>query len=171
MKNSNGILGSISNPAIRRLAGQFKFDDEQLGKVLESKDGKRYIIFRDLRKKDFCGLNEGSSVFIVTFRFANFSLKVNKALSMIPSLFLMGKKGFHRKIWACTEDGHFMGIYRWKTAEDAYAYPNSFIFMLMTKRAAKGSIRYHIIENTKFEDYIKELTIKIDWMRLIRIIN
>jgi hypothetical protein len=86
------------------------------------------------------------------------TLKTNKRLSIIPAPFLINMKGFREKIWTFNEEtGLFQGIYQWESKELAEKYPDSFVFNLMTKRAAPETVSYKIIENTLLADYIKSL--------------
>lgn len=86
-------------------------------------------------------------------------METNKRLSMIPAPFLMGMKGFREKYWTFNEDtDYFQGIYQWESKEIAENYPGSFIFKLMTKRAASGTLSYEIIPDMVLSKYIRELT-------------
>ena len=69
----------------------------------------------------------------------------------------MAKPEFLQKIWSVTEDGYFQGLYQWTTKEFAETYPNSFIFKLMTKRSAKGTLSYEVIPNTHLNVYVEKL--------------
>jgi len=104
---------------------------------------------------------EACAVFKVRFKFKSLALKTNKQLSMIPAPFLMGMEGFREKYWTFDEQsGYFQGIYQWESKEIAEKYPESFIFKLMTKRAAPGTLSYEIIPNTDLSQYIEELSSK-----------
>ena len=123
-------------------------------------DGKRFQVVRDLIV-DFKQNQEKSvAVFIVRFRFSGLPLRVNKRLSMAPAPFLIAKPGFRRKIWTVTEEGHFQGIYQWASEEFAEKYPQSFIFKLMIKRSAEGTLSSEVIPNTLLSEYVESLLIK-----------
>jgi hypothetical protein len=67
----------------------------------------------------------------------------------------MGMKGFQEKIWTINKSTNdFQGIYQWSSKEAAMRYPDTFIFKLMTKRAAPGTISYEIMPNTDLVEYI-----------------
>ena len=107
-------------------------------------------------KVDYKAVNpENSAVFKVRFKFKNLSTQANKRLSIIPVPFLMGMKGFQEKIWTINKSTNdFQGIYQWSSKEAAMRYPDTFIFKLMTKRAAPGTISYEIMPNTDLAEYI-----------------
>jgi hypothetical protein len=118
-------------------------------------DGKMFTVFRRL-KVDGKGDNPNDlAVFKVRFKFKNLSTGANKRLSIIPALFLMGMTGFREKNWTINENTNdFQGIYQWTSREMAEHYPDTFIFKLMTKRAAPGTISYEIMPNTDLAEYI-----------------
>ena len=120
-------------------------------------DGKKFQIIRDL-KVDFKHNREKSvAVFKVRFKFSGLPLGVNKRLSMVPAPFLIAKPGFLQKIWSVSEDGHFQGIYQWASKEFAEKYPQSFIFKLMIKRSAEGTLSFDVIPHTLLCDYVESL--------------
>ena len=138
------------------LSGRLHFPEEYVGKVIEMKDGQNYRIFRRLQ---IDGKNENhndKTIFKVKFRFRNLSPEANKRLSIIPAPFLMGMKGFREKIWTINEKtNEFQGIYQWSSRETAGCYPETFIFRLMTKRAAPGTVSYEILPGADIVEYIK----------------
>jgi hypothetical protein len=139
-------------------SGQIRFPKEHVGADLIMEDGKKFKVFRRLQIKRKDHSIEEYAVFKVRFKFKNFNFKVNKALSMIPVPFLVGLEGFREKYWTFNEnDNYFQGIYQWESKEIAEKYPDSFIFGLMTKRAATGTISYEIISNTDVSQYIQTL--------------
>ena len=70
---------------------------------------------------------------------------------------------FREKIWTFNEDiDFFQGIYQLESKDIAEKYPKSFVFKLMTKHAAPGTISYKIIENVELEDYIIGLVLSHD---------
>jgi len=141
------------------VGGRVHFPDKYIGEHLIMEDGKKFIVFRRLKISDKNNITDGFAVFKVRFKFKNLSLGVNKRLSMIPAPFLIGMKGFREKYWTINEDtGTFQGIYQWESKEFANNYPNSFIFKLMTKRSAKGTLSYEIIPDTDLLKYVEELS-------------
>jgi hypothetical protein len=137
------------------LRGYVHFPKEYVGEVLTMEDGKMFTVFRRL-KVDGKGYNpDDLAVFKVRFKFKNLSTGANKRLSIIPAPFLMGMKGFQEKIWTINKSTNdFQGIYQWSSKEAAMRYPDTFIFKLMTKRAAPGTISYEIMPNTDLVEYI-----------------
>ena len=137
------------------LRGYVHFPKEYVGDVLTMEDGKMFTVFRRL-KVDGKGDNpDDLAVFKVRFKFKNLSTGANKRLSIIPAPFLMGMTGFREKNWTINENTNdFQGIYQWTSREMAERYPDTFIFKLMTKRAAPGTVSYEIIPNTDLSEYL-----------------
>ena len=141
------------------LSGRVHFPEEYVGKNLKMEDGKTFTVLRRLQVKGENNDTNGYAVFKVRFKFKSLKFETNKRLSMIPAPFLMGMGGFCEKYWTFNEDtGYFQGIYQWESKEIAEKYPDSFIYKLMTKRAAPGSLSYEIIPNTDISKYIKKLS-------------
>lgn len=120
-------------------------------------DGKKFQVIRDLRVDPKVELENTAAVFKVRFKFSGLPLAVNKRLSAFPAPFLMAKPGFRQKIWTVSEDGYFQDIYQWASKEVAETYPDSFIFKLMTKRSAEGTLSYEVIPDTVLPHYVKKL--------------
>lgn len=124
-------------------------------------DGKSYIVFRRLQIGEETEADINYAVFKVRFQFKSFGPSLNKHLSMIPTPFLIGMRGFLQKYWTIDEkSGFFQGIYQFESKELAEKYPSSFIFRLMTNRSAEGTLSYEIIPNTDLQKYIKRLSSK-----------
>ncbi len=118
-------------------------------------DGREFQVIRHLKVDPKKGPEKSVAVFKVRFKFSGLPLRVNKRLSLIPAPFLMTKPGFRQKIWTVTEDGHFQGIYQWASEEFAETYPDSFIFKLMTKRSAEGTLSSEVIPDTFLSEYVE----------------
>jgi len=144
-------------------SGRVHCPEEYAGSTLIMEDSTKFTI---LRRVQVTGNNTDTNeyaVFIVRFKFKNLEFETNKRLSIIPAPFLINMKGFREKIWTFNEDtDFFQGIYQWESKELAETYPESFVFNLMTKRAAPGTVSYRIIENTELEKYIRELLTNLD---------
>ena len=83
--------------------------------------------------------------FIVRFRFARLSDRVNKRLSVVPAPFIAAQPGFRTKSWILGRDGSlFGGLYEWDSVEDAEAYWTSFPMRLLKRRAVPESLSYEI---------------------------
>ncbi len=132
------------------------FSKDYVGKILSMEDGKKFQVIRDLIVDPDIPQNNSVSVFKVRFKFSGLPLAVNKLLSMFPTPFLIANPGFLEKIWTVSEDGYFQGIYQWNSVEYAETYPQSFIFRMMTKRSAEGTLDYKIFSNTSLSHYIKK---------------
>ncbi len=136
------------------------FSKRYIGKILLMEDGQEFQVIRHLKVDPKKGHEKSVAVFKVRFKFSGLSLRVNKRLSMIPAPFLIAKPGFLQKIWSVSKDGYFQGIYQWASEEFAEKYPQSFIFKLMTKRAAEGTLSSGIIPNAFLSEFIESLLIK-----------
>jgi hypothetical protein len=138
------------------LKGQVHFPEEYIGEALTMEDGQRFTVFRRLKVD---GNDDGRgtpAIFKVRFRFKNLSTGANKRLSIIPAPFLAGMEGFQEKDWTINEaTNDFQGIYQWSSLEAAARYPDSFIFKLMTKRAAPGTVTYEIVPDTDLSEYLE----------------
>jgi hypothetical protein len=122
-------------------------------------DDKEFQIIRDLKVDPRQNPETSAAVFKVRFKFSSLSLAVNKRLSIFPAPFLIAKSGFQEKIWAVSEDGYFQGIYQWASKELAEKYPQSFIFKMMTKRSAEGTLDYEVIPDMLLSEYAEGLNI------------
>jgi len=137
------------------LRGYVHFPKEYIGDVLKMEDGQMFTVFRRLKVDGKEDNHDDLAVFKVKFKFKNLSTGANKRLSIIPAPFLMGMKGFREKNWTINENTNdFQGIYQWTSREMAERYPDTFIFKLMTKRAAPGTVSYEIIPNTDLSEYL-----------------
>ncbi|MBL7226293.1 MAG: hypothetical protein ISS59_09170 [Desulfobacteraceae bacterium] len=140
-------------------SGRVHFPEKHIGQNLTMKDGKKFVVFRRLKISDKTNIANDRAVFIVRFQFRSLKSSINKRLSMIPTPFLIGMKGFREKYWTFDENsGFFQGIYQWESKEFADRYPNSFIFKLMTKRSVPGTLSYEIMSNTDLSEYIETLS-------------
>lgn len=153
------VLFSLVSPAFfgNVLSGRISFPGKYVDSKITMEDGTQYTILRTLHVEAKDNLPNEKAVFMVRFKFDDLSLETNKNLSMIPAPFLMGMPGFIEKNWVFNnETGDFQGIYQWESAEYAENYPDSFIFRLMTKRAAPGSLSYVIKPDTEISQYLEE---------------
>ena len=141
------------------LRGSVHFPEEYVGDVLTMEDGQKFTVFRRLKVDGNVDKHDDLAVFKVRFKFKNLSTGANKRLSIIPAPFLMGMTGFREKNWAINEKTNdFQGIYQWTSREMAERYPDTFIFKLMTKRAAPGTVSYEILPNTDLSEYLSAIS-------------
>ena len=141
----------------RILGKRVHFPKRYIGKTLFMEDEKKFQVIRDLKIDPNQHPDRPVAVFKVRFKFSGLPLAVNKRLSMFPTLFLIAKSGFLEKIWSVSKDGYFQGIYQWTSEESATEYPQSFIFKMMTRRSAQGTLSYEIIPDTELSQYIINL--------------
>ena len=96
-------------------------------------DGK-FDLFRHIKSNQRIN-SEEAVVFIVSFKFARFSHKVNKKLSIIPMLLIAGFPGFREKIYAVNKsNGYWHGMYQWESKKALDEYKKSFVLKMMNKR-------------------------------------
>ena len=125
--------------------GRVAFPDKRIGQKLTMEDGSTFVVFRRLKIIDKTDISNDRAVFKVRFQFKGFNPSTNKSLSMIPTPFLIGMKGFREKYWTFNETSDFFqGIYQWESREMAERYPDSFRFKLMTTRSTPGTLSYEI---------------------------
>jgi hypothetical protein len=141
----------------RLFSGRVRFSKEYSRKTLLMEDGKKFQVIRDLRIDPKKKMERSAAVFKVHFKFSGLPLFVNKRLSMFPVPFLIAKTGFCEKVWTMNKEGYFQGIYQWESKDYAEEYPGSFIFKMMTKRSAAGTLSYEIIPDTLLSNYVKKL--------------
>jgi hypothetical protein len=139
----------------RLLSGRVHLLNKYVGKILLMDDEKKYQVIRHLKVDPKQNKEESITVFKVRFKFSGLPLAVNRRLSMFPVPFLMANPGFREKMWTVSEDGYFQGIYQWASKECAEAYPQSFIFKMMTKRSAEGTLSYEVIPDTILLEYLE----------------
>ena len=143
------------------ISGRVHCPDEYIGSVFTMEDGQKFTALRRVQVEGENINSDACAVFIVRFKFENLEFETNKNLSIIPAPFLVNMEGFLEKIWTFNDDtGFFQGIYQWESKEIAENYPQSFVFNLMTKRAAAGTVSYKIIEDTDLSEYINQLLSK-----------
>jgi len=154
------LLIVLANTFILNIfSGRVHFPEKSVGQYLTMEDGKKFFVLRRLQVRAENDIVENYAVFNVRFRFKSLSPSVNKYLSMIPTPFLIGMKGFREKYWTIDEQsGIFQGIYQWESKESADKYPDSFVFGLMTSRSVKETLSYEIIPNTNLSKYIERLS-------------
>ena len=120
-------------------------------------DGQEFLAFRHLVVDPKKGNDRSCAIFKVRFKFSSLALRINKRLSLIPTPFLIAKRGFKQKLWMINDKGFFQGIYEWESEESAEKYPESFIFKMMTKRSETGTVSYEVIPNILLSDYFNTL--------------
>ena len=118
-------------------------------------DGQEYVIFRHITAST-CNGSENVTIFIVSFKFARLSHKVNKIASIIPMLLITGFPGFKTKIYAVNnETGYWQGLYQWESKQALEEYKKSFVFRMMNKRAISNSLSSIEIINQQLTYFIE----------------
>lgn len=147
------ILGLVKTIGLF-LSFKVKFHREDINKILEMEDGKKFRVFRHVeiqrsRKAD------PEAVFVVRFTPENMTVKQNIRFSLLPMMIFMGFKGFRSKYW-CVDDTSSMcqGIYQWQTVEDAVQYSNSIAMRFMTNRSIPGTVSSEVIDQSKHRYWV-----------------
>ena len=140
------------------LSGRVSFPKNNVNLTLTMEDGQKFTVLRTLHIENKNNSANSNAVFIVRFKFKGFEFETNKRLSIIPAPFPINMDGFIEKDWTFNNaTGEFQGIYQWRSETLANNYPDSFVFRIMTKRAAPGTVNYKILPNTNLAEYLKKL--------------
>jgi len=136
----------LARATASRLRGRVHFLKNCIGDVYQGPH-EEFVVFRKMVLDPTEAQPEKpGAVFTVRFRFAKFSVKANKRLSLIPAPFIVAQPGFRSKAWMFGRDTvMFQGVYEWDSVEDAEAYWTSFPMSLMKRRAVPGSVWHEIV--------------------------
>jgi hypothetical protein len=127
-----------------------------IGSTIQIENGDKYEIFRHINS-DHKIIGDKEVIFLVSFKFARFSHKMNKKLSIIPMLLITGFPGFRAKMYTVNKTtDYWQGIYQWESNKALEEYKKSFVLKMMNKRALSGTVRVKEIENRQLTDYINE---------------
>jgi len=131
------------------LSRRVHFPKSQYGNSVQEKE--EFIVFRKvIVDPDENQPLKPRALFKVYFRFARFSFKANKFLSLIPIPFIIAQPGFRSKTWMSgKETGMFQGLYEWDSVADAEHYWDSFPLKLMKRRSIPDTLKYEIKEGSK----------------------
>jgi len=151
------IFDSLSTLFSNLIRGKVHFPKEYVGKIFTMEDGQEFKAFKHQIVDPEKVTNTSFVVFKVGFKFSKLTLQINKRLSLFPTPFLIAQPGFRQKIWMINDNGFFQGIYEWESKEFAESYPQSFIFKMMTKRSAEGTLSYEVIPDRVLSNYVKKL--------------
>lgn len=141
---------------LRLILGRLRFVKPYLGNSIKMEDGQEFTIFRHITAYplDEC---KAAVVFIVRFKFARLSHRVNKMASIIPMLLITGFPGFQAKMYAVNKkNGYWQGMYQWESKHALQEYKKSFVFKVMNRRAIKNSLISFEFDNIKLIDFIKK---------------
>jgi hypothetical protein len=117
-------------------------------------DGRRFRVFRHLSLRS--GRDAAPAVMVIRFRFASFSQRVNRLLSLLPIPLIAGSPGFREKLWMVDDDrGDWQGVYEWESSEAVDAYRRSFVLGVMNRRAEPESITYAVFPQMRLADYLE----------------
>lgn len=146
---------------MKLLTGKIKYSKGFIGTHIKMEDDEVFEIFRHVKYYTRDNNNNDNVVFIVRFKFAKFSHNTNKFLSVLPMLLITGFPGFKQKIYAVNCDtGYWQGMYQWESKEILDEYRKSFVFKVMNKRAAEGTVKYFKTDKNCINRYTKSVMIK-----------
>jgi len=139
---------------IQILTGRLRFSKNYFDNTLKMEDGSEFTIFRHITTHPV-NRSTMECVFIVSFKFAHLSNRVNKLTSIMPMLMIAGFPGFVAKVYALNaNNGYWQGMYQWKSLGQLEDYKKSFVFRMMNKRAITDSINEIEMSNQKLSDFI-----------------
>jgi len=128
------------------IQGRVHFPKDQYGDIVKE-DEEFKIIRKVIVDPDKNQPQKPAAIFRVYFKFARFSQKTNKHLSLIPIPLIVAQPGFRSKTWLTGKDtGTFQGLYEWDTVEDAEHYRNSFPLKMMKSRSIPETLKHEISE-------------------------
>jgi hypothetical protein len=127
-----------------------------VGKTIQMENGDKYEIYRHI-KSNHKITGDQELIFIVSFKFARFSHKINKKLSIIPMLLITGFPGFRAKMYAVNKKtGYWRGMYQWESNKALEEYKKSFVLSMMNKRALSDTVKYDELHKHILNDYIEK---------------
>lgn len=139
----------------RLIRGRLKYSSEFLNRTLKIEDGSEFSIFRQISTHPEIS-SEHSCVFIVRFKFKHLSHKANRIASKVPMLLIAGHPGFVSKCYAVNpKNGHWQGMYEWKSLKHLEDYRKSFVFRMMNRRALPETIQSSILINKTLNEYFQ----------------
>ena len=154
IRKSPPVCLSIS--IVRLLFRKLTYSKEFITSIVKMKNSDEYKIFRHVEISDKKNI-DSSVVFIVRFKFANFSQKINVFISQFPMLLITGFPGFIAKVYAVNEkNGYWQGMYQWESKQAVAEYKKSFVLKMMNKRALQNTVQYFEIEKCSIDNFIKD---------------
>ncbi|MFC2076534.1 YdhR family protein [candidate division KSB1 bacterium] len=144
------------------LLGRVRRSKEFYGREIMMEDGRKFKIFRQINLKTGKSKKDSSpAILIVRFKFARFSQKTNRRLSLIPIPMIVGFPGFRTKVWMADEDtGYWQGLYEFESEDTLEEYKKSFVLGIMNRRAVKDSISYRTIKHSRVSEYLNNRLVK-----------
>lgn len=141
---------------IKLLLGKLRLPRQYEGTIVNMEDGEKFTVFRHITNHPL-KVQKASIIFIVRFKFARLSHRVNKIASIIPMLLITGFPGFNTKMYSVNaRNGYWQGMYQWQTKEHLEAYKRSFVYRIMNKRAIDETVCSFEIENYCLLDFITD---------------
>jgi len=143
------------------LGGRIRFPRHRLGDVLELPDGGRFVCYRETALQSTVTDKRGDGVVLVfglqgaegptdaTLRSVLFDPVAN-----VATPFFAGLPGFRRKLWlAGTQDGEFLELYEWATAEDAERFVDV-MRSLLEPLGFLGTATFEIVDDDTVDEYV-----------------
>lgn len=127
------------------LLGRLHFVRDSIGNVTRSGDEDFTVFRRVILSPSKAQPQEAGALFVVQFKFARFTFRTNRILSLIPIPFIIAQPGFRSKTWMISHKTEmFQGIYEWDSVDDAERYWDSFPMKLMKRRAVPETLHHEI---------------------------
>ncbi len=152
-------ITSLFRTGVNLMSSRIHFSKNHNGQTLTMNDGTEFEIFRHVVVgHKILPNSEKGAIFIVRFKLSKMSVEKNIKFSRLPIPMFIGLPGFRAKFWLLNrQTGHNLGIYQWKTEQDAIHYSRSFAVDFMAKRSIPGSVSYEIIPDSNIYEYIEGL--------------
>lgn len=155
------LLRSLLRSIGSLLGGRIRFPQHRLGSVLELPEGDRFVLYRETALRSAAAGAPDDGVVLVfrlqgaeratsaTLRSVLFDPTVN-----VATPFFAGMPGFRRKLWlAGTEDGEFLELYEWATADDAERFADV-MRSLLDPFEFLGSATIEIVDADTVDEYV-----------------
>jgi len=151
------------------LGGRIRFPQTRLGSVLELSDGDRFVLYRETALQPAVGDARDDGVVLV-FRLRGADRPTSETLrsvlfdpvANVATPFFAGMPGFRRKLWlAGTQDGEFLELYEWATAEDA----DRFVAVMQSLLAPAdflGTATFEIVDDDTVDEYVAARSLSWD---------
>ena len=155
------LLRSLLRSVGYLLGGRIRFPQHRLGNVLELPDGDRFVLYRETALQSTAEDAPDDGVVLV-FRLQGADRATGATLrsvlfdptANVATPFFAGMPGFRRKLWlAGTEDGEFLELYEWATADGAERFADV-MRSLLDPFWFLGSATIEIVYDDTVDEYV-----------------
>ncbi len=143
------------NPLVSFIKSKYSFITKNLKFIDQNKviyyNDSFYTVFREFNYEK---QPTNYLYFIIRFTPSNKTIKQNILFSKRVMWFFLGFTGLLSKKWCVNyETEECLGIYTFKTEQDAVNYSKSYAYKNMKKRSKEGSISYEIVSNINYKEF------------------